>query len=93
MIDVPAGYTTHHANLGLPEVTSGFLHSATMQGLEPSSSFYYVCGDEEVALSTVREFKTPGAVGGNEAVTFGVLGDLGQTNNSRYTSAVVDYLK
>ena len=42
-----------------------------------------------MALSTVREFKTPSAVGGNEAVTFGVLGDLGQTNDSRYKVVVV----
>lgn len=81
--DTPTGYTTHHVDLNLTEYTSGKLHWATIEGLEPSSTFYYACGDEERGLSSVREFTTPSAVGPSQAVTFGVLGDLGQTNDSR----------
>lgn len=83
MLHSAVGYTTHHTNLNLTEVTSGALHSATMEGLEPSSTFYYVCGDEDLGLSSVREFNTPGAVRADQTVVIGILGDLGQTNDSQ----------
>lgn len=80
----PSGYSINFTNPAWPEYTSGMLHSATIEDLEPSGTFYYSCGDEDLALSTVRQFNTPGAVGPNQTITFGVLGDLGQTNDSRW---------
>lgn len=61
--------------------TSGFLHSATMNGLEPSTTYYYSCGDEFLGVSLVKSFVTPPKIGA-EQVTLGVLGDLGQTEDS-----------
>lgn len=81
-LDNPTGYTTQHVNLNLTSVTSGRLHSAIIEGLEPSTTFYYACGDEDLGLSTAREFRTPGYVRPTQAVTFGILADLGQTNDS-----------
>lgn len=80
---MPSGYTLSFVNPLWPEYTSGRLHTATIEDLEPSGTFYYSCGDEGLALSTVRQFNTSGAVGPNQTVKFGVLGDLGQTNDSK----------
>ncbi|CAM9841713.1 unnamed protein product [Scytosiphon promiscuus] len=78
-------YTTSHTNLSLPDVTSGLLHSAVIGGLEPSTTYFYRVGDEELGLSDVRTFTTPGAVGAEQPLILGILGDLGQTNDSRNT--------
>lgn len=78
-----SGYTTHHTNLNLAEFTSGVLHSAVIDGLEPSSTFFYRVGDTDLGLSTVRNFTTPGVVGAEQPLVLGILADLGQTNNSR----------
>lgn len=83
LIPSGTGYTTHHTNLNLTEFTSGVLHSAVIDGLEPSSTFFYRVGDADLGLSNVRNFTTPGVVGPDQPVVLGVLGDLGQTNDSR----------
>lgn len=80
---MPLGYTLSFINPSRPEYTSGRLHTATKDYLEPSGTFYFSCDDEGLALSTVRQFNTSGAVRPNQTVTYGVLGDLGQTNDSR----------
>lgn len=80
---LPAGYTTHHTNLNLTEFTSGVLHSAVLKGLEPSSTYFYRVGDADLGLSTIRNFTTPGVLGAEEPIVLGILGDLGQTNDSR----------
>lgn len=78
-----AGYTTHHTNLNLTEFTSGVLHSAVINGLEPSSTFFYRVGDTSLGLSSVRNFTTPGIVGAEQPLVLGILADLGQSNDSR----------
>ncbi|CBJ32080.1 acid phosphatase/ protein serine/threonine phosphatase [Ectocarpus siliculosus] len=78
-------YSTHHTNLDLEEYTSGWLHSAVIQGLEPSTTIFYCVGDEDLALSTVRDFTTPGVFAPEQPLVLGILGDLGQTNDSRNT--------
>lgn len=80
---LPAGYTTHHTNLDLEEFTSGVLHSAVLDELEPASTYFYRVGDAERGLSTVRNFTTPGVLGAEQPLVLGILGDLGQTNDSR----------
>lgn len=59
------------------------LHSAVLDGLEPSSTFFYRVGDADLGWSTVRNFTTPGAVGAQQPLVLGILGDLGQTDDSR----------
>eukprot|EP00752_Nemacystus_decipiens_P008937 g7979.t1 len=78
-------YTTHHTNVNQDEFTSGVLHSAVLEELEPSSTYFYRVGDAELGLSDVRSFTTPGAVGAEQPLVLGILGDLGQTNDSRNT--------
>lgn len=75
-------YTTHHVNIGADPYHSGILHTATMTDLDPSTTYFYTCGDVDLGLSAVRDFQTPAMVGLDQAVTIGVLGDLGQTNDS-----------
>ena len=73
-------YSAQHP--GRVDYTSGFLHSATLEGLQPSTTYYYSCGDETLAMSSVRSFVTPAKVGAEQAITLGILGDLGQTDDS-----------
>lgn len=75
-----SAYSTRHP--GRADYTSGFLHSATLQGLEPSSTYFYSCGDDTLAMSSVRSFDTPPKIGPEQAITLGILGDLGQTDDS-----------
>lgn len=75
-----SAYSTRHP--GRADYTSGFLHSATLQGLEPSSTYFYSCGDDTLEMSSVRSFDTPPKVGPEQPITLGVLGDLGQTDDS-----------
>lgn len=53
-----------------------------MVGLRPSTMYYFSCGDIALGMSSVRSFITPPKVGGEQAVTFGIIGDLGQTEDS-----------
>lgn len=75
-----SAYTARHP--GRADYTSGFLHSATLEGLKPSSTYYYSCGDNALAISSVRSFVTPAKIGPEQAITIGILGDLGQTEDS-----------
>jgi len=60
--------------------TSGFVHTVHITGLKPSTPYQYkVEGD-----SKAFEFTTTPAVG-TEAISFGVVADLGQTANSTET--------
>lgn len=75
-----SAYSARHP--GRADYTSGFLHSATLHGLKPSSTYYYSCGDDALAMSSVRSFVTPPKIGADQAITLGILGDLGQTEDS-----------
>ncbi|CBN76693.1 conserved unknown protein [Ectocarpus siliculosus] len=81
-------YSARHP--GRADYTSGFLHSATLQGLEPSSTYFYSCGDDTLEMSSVRSFDTPPKVGPEQPITLGVLGDLGQTDDSAASLAAID---
>ncbi|CAM9192450.1 unnamed protein product [Choristocarpus tenellus] len=76
-------YSYNHPDY--PVYTSGFLHTATIVGLEPSTRYFYSCGDTEEGLSEPRSFRTPPDVGRSQAVTLSILGDLGQTTDSKNT--------
>ncbi|EEY57710.1 Iron(III)-zinc(II) purple acid phosphatase, putative [Phytophthora infestans T30-4] len=67
--------------------TSPWLHHVTIPGdkLEPNTNYYYQCGDETGGWSTVYTFKTAIPVGNETSQTFGVIGDLGQTEYSEQT--------
>ncbi|CAM6091265.1 unnamed protein product [Calypogeia fissa] len=63
--------------------TSGFIHHATIKNLEYDTQYFYQLGKGSVA----REFSffTPPASGLDVPYTFGVIGDLGQTFDSKST--------
>jgi predicted phosphodiesterase len=62
---------------------SGYIHHVILTNLEPDSEYYYQCGDFIVDdTSDILFFKTLTSPGSNKQITFGVLGDIGQTFNS-----------
>lgn len=67
--------------------TSPWMHHVTIPGnlLEPATTYYYQCGDDAGGWSTVYSFKTAVPVGSEVPQTFGVIGDLGQTEYSEQT--------
>ncbi|XP_010489510.1 PREDICTED: purple acid phosphatase 5-like [Camelina sativa] len=65
------------------DYTSGYLHHATIKGLEYDTKYFYELGTGR----SIRQFNfmTPPKVGPDVAYTFGVIGDLGQTYASNQT--------
>ncbi|XVE90779.1 hypothetical protein DITRI_Ditri20bG0104200 [Diplodiscus trichospermus] len=55
----------------------GYVHTAVMTGLEPSTASYYKYGSDAVGWSDQIEFRTPPA-GGSDEVKFLVFGDMGK---------------
>ncbi|CAM9492658.1 unnamed protein product [Scytosiphon promiscuus] len=92
LVNVARGSSTTYSarHPGRADYTSGFLHSATLEGLQPSSTYFYSCGDSTLAMSTVRSFVTPPKFGPEQAITLGIIGDLGQTDNSAATLEAID---
>jgi len=74
---------------GYPAYSSPVLHTAEVTGLNPGSTYYYQCGDASAGrLSGMLSFTTLPAPGdGSTPLSFGVLGDLGMTNDSMATMA------
>jgi len=65
--------------------TSGEVHVVHLSGLKPATSYdFTVEGDTETFT-----FNTGPAVGADETISFAVIGDLGQTENSTHTVAKV----
>ncbi|CAM9294202.1 unnamed protein product [Phaeothamnion confervicola] len=78
--------------------TSGRLHTAVLLDLPPSTAFRYRCGDPTAGqMSRTLRFKTPplpapppstfAAAAAAPPLVVGVVGDLGQTANSKLTLA------
>ncbi|PON74375.1 Acid phosphatase [Parasponia andersonii] len=55
----------------------GFIHSAVMTGLQPSTNFTYRYGSDSVGWSDQIQFKTPPA-GGSDELKFVAFGDMGK---------------
>jgi len=71
------------APTGYPSYTSGQLHTAYLTNLLPDTVYYYQCGDTSTGdLSGILSFKTMYAKGDKRAFSFGLIGDLGATNDS-----------
>ncbi|KAK7404269.1 hypothetical protein VNO78_05025 [Psophocarpus tetragonolobus] len=56
----------------------GYIHSAVMTGLKPSSTFSYKYGSDSVGWSQQIKFSTPPA-GGSDELRFIAFGDMGKT--------------
>ncbi|CAN8328010.1 unnamed protein product [Cochlearia groenlandica] len=65
------------------DYSSGFIHHATIKGLEYDTKYIYEVGTDK----SVRQFNftTPPPVGPDVPYTFGIMGDLGQTYASNET--------
>ncbi|KAJ4825590.1 hypothetical protein Tsubulata_015243 [Turnera subulata] len=55
----------------------GYIHSAVMTGLKPSTTFSYKYGSDVVGWSDETQFKTPPA-GGSDELKFVAFGDMGK---------------
>ena len=62
--------------------SSGFIHEALLESLQPSTRYFYACGEHGGGWSEKYSFLTPALVGPEEGVVFNVVGDLGQTKMS-----------
>jgi len=77
-------YSFDYPNLGLYE--SGTIHHVELTNLKPSTMYYYICGDiSSDTQSDIKMFSTTSHVGSNFPATFGIVGDVGQTNDSQST--------
>ncbi|GER28783.1 purple acid phosphatase [Striga asiatica] len=76
---------------GLQNYTSGIIHHVLLTGLEPNTSYQYMCGDPSIpAMSGIYHFKTmPASCPKSYPSRIAVMGDLGLTYNSTST---VDHL-
>lgn len=74
-------------NNGYPSYTSPMLYLAKMTGLQSGNSvYYYRVGCDASSLSPTYAFKShPGVGPAAGPVTFHIIGDLGQTENSQNT--------
>jgi acid phosphatase type 7 len=67
----------------IDDYTSPMLYKATISGLEPGNKvYYYSVNSPSGSFSDVFSFKSHPGIGNDDVVTFHVLGDLGQTENS-----------
>jgi hypothetical protein len=85
-----SSYDYYYANSGasVKYYKSGYIHHVLLTDLQPNTQYYYQCGDFLMeSLSKVLQFKTlPKPGDSNKAgLTFGVIGDIGQTENSVLT--------
>jgi hypothetical protein len=65
---------------------SGYIHHVLLTELEPLTLYYYQCGDFNIQThSKMLYFNTLPKTGDNKLLTFGVLGDIGQTIHSVFT--------
>ncbi|KAJ4728474.1 Purple acid phosphatase [Melia azedarach] len=72
---------------GLQNYTSGIIHHVRLTGLQPSTKYYYQCGDPSIpAMSSIYYFRTmPVSSPRNYPKRIAIVGDLGLTYNTTST--------
>lgn len=66
--------------------TSGYIHRVTLTGLQANTQYTYRVGGQSTGWSSAMTFTSNVGVGASLfPYRFGVIGDLGQTNNSNAT--------
>jgi len=84
-----SSYHFDYPNLNVYQ--SGTIHHVELTNLLPSTVYYYICGDiSRDTQSDVLSFRTADPVGSYYSedlgsFTFGIVGDLGQTDHSQET--------
>jgi predicted phosphodiesterase len=62
---------------------SGYIHHVLIDDLQPNTLYFYKCGDFVNGIkSQLTNFTTLPKVGDHKQISFGVIGDLGQTKDS-----------
>lgn len=62
---------------------SGYIHHVLIDDLEPNTQYFYICGDFVNQIKSERlNFTTLPKIGDHKQISFGVIGDLGQTKDS-----------
>ncbi|KAK4775105.1 hypothetical protein SAY86_010040 [Trapa natans] len=56
----------------------GYIHSAVMTGLQPSTTYTYKYGSDSAGWSNQIQFRTPPAGGGSDELRFLAFGDMGK---------------
>jgi len=71
---------------------SSYIHHVLIEELLPSTLYFYRCGDFVNKVKTpILNFTTLPDIGEEKPMTFGIIGDLGQTTNSLSTiSHIID---
>jgi predicted phosphodiesterase len=65
---------------------SGYIHHVLIDELEPNTLYFYKCGDFVNKIkSNLLNFTTLPNVGDHRKISFGIIGDLGQTYHSLST--------
>ena len=65
--------------------TSGQIYHAELLGLNPSTRYYYQCGELVGQSSEIASFTTGPEPGNPSPLIFGVIGDIGQTADTEKT--------
>ncbi|CAN7075601.1 unnamed protein product [Brassica oleracea var. botrytis] len=75
---------------GLLNYTSGIIHHVRITGLQPSTVYYYRCGDPSHGMSKIHHFKTmPVSSPSSYPSRIAIVGDTGLTYN---TTATISHL-
>ena len=79
-----SSYEFYYNKTNLPKYyKSAYIHHVLLTDLEPSTLYYYQCGDFSLEYkSPILYFNTLPKTGDNKKLVFGVLGDIGQTIHS-----------
>lgn len=65
---------------------SGIIHHVTLTNLLPSTTYNYICGNIfEGSDFIINSFTTLPEIGSTNFITFGIIGDIGQTNDTKLT--------
>ena len=77
-------YEFYYDKMNVPKYyNSGYIHHVLIKDLEPTTKYYYQCGDFALQRhSQLLYFNTLPKTGLKIKTTFGILGDIGQTVHS-----------
>jgi hypothetical protein len=70
-------------NTTTPDYTSPYIQHALLTDLSPATQYFYTVGGGACGTSAVFNLTSHPGVGAGIPVTFCLIGDLGQTNNSQ----------
>lgn len=87
-IFIDTDYTTRYEFNYYPyqNYTSGYIHHVMIEKLIPNTLYSFECGDFNSGQTVKSNFRTLPPIGIQMIPTvFGVIGDIGQTEDSRYT--------